>query len=316
MPLRRFLNMDRDALRAAFMNALAMEGTNWGGGSSASDADPYLNQALAQVCETYPVYLVEKVLAATGNEVTWIYDDLIPSVEDVAQQPVEVFTVEWRSTSNMNRYFLEPRSFEDLAAKFTRFNRTPFSGTLDNDAVLNDGGFAKFKVTGNTLIAGDIVTIDGTTNFDGTHLVTNKITDYVTLDIAFTAETPAGTETIVTAAPTPTSIQIEEYSYDPKNGLCVYPAVSGEGTLWVNWQSYLGDVPDGGIPERYIPHVYHHFIAQLGAWLYMVPDADGRADPTYQRIVLPHEVNFERYIKRRQSKPIKRFGRYRYRRGL
>jgi len=54
-------------------------------------------------------------------------------------------------------------------------------------------------ITGHTFVAGDIVTIAGTTAYDGTYRVYSKSANEIVIFATYTAETFAGTDTIVSA---------------------------------------------------------------------------------------------------------------------
>lgn len=72
------------------------------------------------------------------------------------------------------------------------------SETLDNAAAVDaGGGDTTFPITGHSLLAGDRVTITGTTNYDGTYYIKSVATNTITITVTFAAETFAGTETVV-----------------------------------------------------------------------------------------------------------------------
>lgn len=79
-----------------------------------------------------------------------------------------------------------------------RFNGTAaLNGTLANSAVVdNSDGTVGIVITGHGLVAGDIIIISGTTNYDGVHEI-QSVEDVNTVNITATyvAETPAGSET-------------------------------------------------------------------------------------------------------------------------
>lgn len=80
----------------------------------------------------------------------------------------------------------------------TPTNTNTYDRTLDNTAVANQEGspnVVRIASTAHGFLAGDYVTIMGTTNYDGTHLVTHvEVVDTFDIEHAYTAETPAGTE--------------------------------------------------------------------------------------------------------------------------
>lgn len=83
-------------------------------------------------------------------------------------------------------------------------NTATYDRTLDAAAAVDQGGapnIVRIPSTGHGFLAGDYVTIGGTTNYNGTHQITN-INDADTFDIAiaFNAETFGATDTAVSRA--------------------------------------------------------------------------------------------------------------------
>lgn len=76
----------------------------------------------------------------------------------------------------------------------------PVSDTLDNaPAVDKVGDFVGIPITGHSFIAGQSITIDGTTNYDGTYIIASKTTNEIVIPSLYVAETFVGTETCVAA---------------------------------------------------------------------------------------------------------------------
>jgi hypothetical protein len=74
----------------------------------------------------------------------------------------------------------------------------PSSDTLDNaPAVDKVGDFVGLPITGHAFVAGETVVIDGTINYDGTHVIASKTTNEIVIPSLYVAETFAGTETCV-----------------------------------------------------------------------------------------------------------------------
>lgn len=70
-------------------------------------------------------------------------------------------------------------------------------GTLDNAAAADQGSdVVRIPITGHGMTAGNSITINGSTNYDGNHVITN-VPDVNNVDIIanYTAETFGGTET-------------------------------------------------------------------------------------------------------------------------
>ena len=70
------------------------------------------------------------------------------------------------------------------------------SVTLDNTAVVdNSDGTVDIAITGHPFAAGQYVLINGTTNYEGTFLISDTSTNAIEITATYNAETPAGTET-------------------------------------------------------------------------------------------------------------------------
>lgn len=83
-------------------------------------------------------------------------------------------------------------------------NTATYDRTLDASAAADQGGspnIVRIPSTAHGFLEGDYITLDGTTNYDGTHPITN-VNDVDTFDIAsaFTSETFATTDTAVSRA--------------------------------------------------------------------------------------------------------------------
>ncbi len=74
----------------------------------------------------------------------------------------------------------------------------PTSDTLDNAAAVDKvGDYVGLPITGHAFIAGQPVTISGTANYDGTHIIYSKTTNEIVIPAVYVAETFVGTETVV-----------------------------------------------------------------------------------------------------------------------
>jgi hypothetical protein len=74
----------------------------------------------------------------------------------------------------------------------------PSSDTLNNAAAVDKvGDFVGLPISGHAFVAGETVVIDGTTNYDGTHVITSKTTNEIVIPSLYVAETFAGSETVV-----------------------------------------------------------------------------------------------------------------------
>lgn len=77
------------------------------------------------------------------------------------------------------------------------FTETLVSDTLAASAVVDNGdGTVDIAVIGHAFDEDDYVVIEGTTYYDGNHRVVAESANAVTITSTYTAETPAGTETI------------------------------------------------------------------------------------------------------------------------
>jgi hypothetical protein len=74
----------------------------------------------------------------------------------------------------------------------------PASDTIDNAAAVDKvGDYVGIPITGHTFVAGQPVTISGTSNYDGIHTIYSKTTNEIVVPAVYVAETFAGTETVV-----------------------------------------------------------------------------------------------------------------------
>jgi len=75
-----------------------------------------------------------------------------------------------------------------------------FSKTLDNAAAVDKGGgLVGIPITGHPFAAGDTITLDGTSNYDGAEEIVSETADEVVITATYAAETFAGTETATSA---------------------------------------------------------------------------------------------------------------------
>lgn len=74
----------------------------------------------------------------------------------------------------------------------------PASDTIDNAAAVDKvGDYVGIPITGHAFVAGQPITIDGSTNYDGTHIIYSKTANEIVIPAIYVAETFAGTETVV-----------------------------------------------------------------------------------------------------------------------
>ncbi len=72
----------------------------------------------------------------------------------------------------------------------------PAADTINNAAAVDkSGGLVGIPITGHAFVPDEPITIDGTTNYDGDHLVVSKTTNEIVIAATYIAETFAGTET-------------------------------------------------------------------------------------------------------------------------
>lgn len=67
---------------------------------------------------------------------------------------------------------------------------------IDNAAAVNkSGGLVGIPITGHAFVAGEPVTIAGTTNYNGSYIIVSQTTNEIVITATYQAETFAGTET-------------------------------------------------------------------------------------------------------------------------
>jgi hypothetical protein len=74
----------------------------------------------------------------------------------------------------------------------------PASDTIDNAAAVDKvGDYVGIPITGHAFIAGQPVTITGSNNYDGTHIIYSKTVNEIVIPAVYAVETFAGDETVV-----------------------------------------------------------------------------------------------------------------------
>lgn len=97
----------------------------------------------------------------------------------------------------------------DYLVTYTAGYRRTYDDTLDASAAVNKtGGLVGIPVTGHAFLAGDEVTIAGTTNYNGTYTVSSVTANEVVIPATYVAETFSTSDTIVATDCLPEEIKM------------------------------------------------------------------------------------------------------------
>lgn len=235
-----------------------------------------LNVALHKTEEEVGYIRARKRLFSHDGYAHFAVSSVKPTITG-AEALIDIIETQYQYEGAGRMYPVVRRPYEDVVEYFSEWNRLGISETLDNAAAVNYNatiaGSTKLAITGTTIVEGDKVTIAGTTNYDGTHFNLATIADAIAINVAYVAETPAGTETAVVDDPAPVSTIIDACGYDEARGFVIYPGQSGDGMLDIVWSKtsidLVGDttVPDtlpGFLHYGWVERAAHEFLSLEG----------------------------------------------------